>query len=72
VRYLKVSRKKLEYLMHVYAKGNYNRFARELEIDPSQLHRFMNSGVGAGKKFIGGLIRFCERNNISFNEYIEY
>jgi hypothetical protein len=36
-------------LMKTYCADNYNRFARELGVDPSHLHRFLTTGVGVDK-----------------------
>lgn len=66
-----VKRQKLVELMETYFSGNYNRFARELSVDPSHLHRFINSGVGGGKKIVGATIRFCKLNGLNYEEYIE-
>ncbi|MCX8129054.1 MAG: hypothetical protein N3I35_03020 [Clostridia bacterium] len=66
-----VKRQKLAELMETYFSGNYNRFARELDVDPSHLHRFINSGIGGGKKIVGATIRFCKSNGLNYEEYIE-
>lgn len=62
---------KINELMSTYCNGNYNRFARELGIDPSQLYRFINTGIGGGKKVAGAVIKFCKERSIDFEEYIE-
>jgi hypothetical protein len=66
-----VKRQKLVELMETYFSGNYNRFARELEVDPSHLHRFINSGIGGGKKIAGATIKFCKHNGLNFEEYVD-
>lgn len=58
-------------LMKEYCGGNYNKFARELDIDPSHLYRYINTGVGGGRKLIGAVIKFCIRKGIDFQEYID-
>lgn len=68
---MEVKRQKVMDLMNIYCSGNYNRFGRELGIDPSHLHRFINTGVGGGKKLAGAIIKFCKINNLNFEEYIE-
>lgn len=56
-------------LMKTYCNGNYNRFSRELNIDPSHLYRFLNAGIGGGKKLSGAIIRFCKAKNLNFEDY---
>lgn len=68
---MKVNQEKLAGLMNSYCGGNYNRFARELQIDPSHLYRYINSGIGGGKKLIGAVMRFCVQNQLDFNQYID-
>lgn len=57
-------------LMQARCGGNYNRFARELGIDPGHLHRFLKSGVGGGKKIIFGLMDYCQKNGIDYRQYL--
>lgn len=69
---MRVNRLKVAELMSTYCSGNYNRFARELEIDPSHLHRFITTGVGGGKKLLGAIMKFCKLKGLNFEEYIEF
>lgn len=68
---MEINRQMLFGLMDRYCDGNYNRFAKELEIDPSHLYRFLNKGVGGGKKLVGAVIKFCRERELNFEEYIE-
>lgn len=68
---MKANREKTMKLMQSYCEGNYNRFARELGLDPSHLHRFITTGVGGGKKLVGAIIRFCKLKKLNFEEYID-
>lgn len=68
---MKAKRDEVFQLMRTYCNGSYNRFARELEVDPAHLYRYLNTGVGGGKKIIGAVIRFCRKNQLDFEEYIE-
>lgn len=68
---MKLKRDKTTYLLTTYFNGNYNRFARELKIDPSHLYRFITQGIGGGNKVIGAVINFCKRNGIDYEEYID-
>ncbi|MCX7923762.1 MAG: hypothetical protein N3B21_17395 [Clostridia bacterium] len=68
---MKVNREKIKQLIDTYCEGNYARFAREVDIDTSHLHRFVNKGIGGGKKVLGGVMRFCKDKNINFEDYID-
>ena len=68
---MKVHREKIAELMRIYCADNYNRFGRELGITPSQLHRYINTGVGGGKKLVGAVIKFCKDKGLDFEEFIE-
>ena len=61
---------KMQELMKLQCRGNYNLFARELGIDPGHLHRFLNSGVGGGKKMIFSLMDYCARNGLDYRPYL--
>ena len=65
------NRDKITQLMSIYCAGNYNRFGRELGLSPSHLHRYLNTGVGGGKKLAGAVIKFCKQKGLDFEEYIE-
>ncbi len=67
----RINREKMMELMKRHCRGNYNLFGRELGIDPAHLHRFLNTGVGGGKKMIFALMEFCDNHNISFNQFFE-
>jgi hypothetical protein len=66
-----VKREKLQNLMNAYCGGNYNRFGRELDINVSHLHRYINHGIGGGKKLMGAVIKFCKSKGLNFEEYVE-
>lgn len=68
---MELKRAKVKELMDTYCRGNYNRFARELGLDPSHLYRFLNEGIGGGKKVIGAVNRFCKLKKLDFFEYID-
>jgi hypothetical protein len=68
---MKVKRGKVINLMNKYYHGNYNRFAKELGVDPSHLYRFLTTGIGGGKKIIGAVIKFCKQNSLDFEDYID-
>ena len=67
---MEVNRKKVHDLMNTNCAGNYNRFARELGVDPSHLYRFLNTGVGGGKKILMSVMKYCKVNGLDFDDYI--
>jgi len=46
------------------------RFALELEIDYSYFYRILKGERNPGSKFISGFLRFCKKNNLSFEDFI--
>ncbi|MCX7923401.1 MAG: hypothetical protein N3B21_15535 [Clostridia bacterium] len=68
---MRVDRSKVMDLINTYCAGNYSRFGRELGVDTSHIHRFVNTGVGGGKKIVGALLRFCKEKGINFEEFVE-
>ena len=58
-------------LMKFRCLGNYNLFVRDLWVDPAHLYRFLNTGVGGGKKMLLALMKYCESHNLNFSYYLE-
>ncbi|NLO99791.1 MAG: XRE family transcriptional regulator [Clostridiaceae bacterium] len=67
----RLNREKIKELMDSRCMGNYNRFSRELGVDPAHLYRFLNTGIGGGKKIILSLMKYCEKNNLDYKKYID-
>jgi hypothetical protein len=67
---MEVNRQKVRDLMNANCAGNYNRFARELGVDPSHLYRFLKTGVGGGKKILMSVIKYCKVNGLNFEDYM--
>jgi len=67
---MEVNRSKVHELMKTHCAGNYNRFARELGVDPSHLYRFLTTGVGGGKKILMSVMKYCKLNGLEFEDYI--
>jgi hypothetical protein len=67
----RLNREKIKELMDSRCMGNYNRFSRELGVDPAHLYRFLNTGVGGGKKIILSLMKYCEKNKLDYKKYID-
>ena len=58
-------------LLNTYFNGNQSEMARALEINKAQLNSIIKTdGKNAGKKVIGGLMKFCIANNFDFKDYI--
>lgn len=45
-------------------------FARMLDLDYSYVYRVMRGERGVGKKFIGGLMRLCEKEGLDFKDFV--
>jgi hypothetical protein len=69
---MELNKEKVFELMNKYCGGNYNRFARTLGVDPAHLYRFINTGVGGGKKLVGAIMKFCKEYNLDFEDYIQF
>ena len=67
----RLNRDKIRELMNSRYLDNYNKFSRDLGVDPAHLYRFLNTGVGGGKKIIFSLIDYCEKNKLDYKKYIE-
>lgn len=65
-----IDRLKVADLMNTYSEGNYNRFARELGVDPSHLYRYIKTGIGGGKKIIMSVMKYCKEKGLDFEEYL--
>jgi hypothetical protein len=70
--FVKVRREKLVELLHTYFGGSYSDFGRELGVDISHLHRYINTGIGGGKKIAGAIIKFCREKGLEMDDYIEF
>ncbi|GGA32038.1 XRE family transcriptional regulator [Psychrobacillus lasiicapitis] len=60
----------LEKYMKDNYDGSYRKFARDLQVEPAQLHRILNSEAQAGVVFLGRLHNFCKSKNIDYNQFI--
>jgi hypothetical protein len=45
-------------------------FALKLGLDYTYVYRVMRGERGIGKKFILGLIKFCDREGLNFKEFV--
>lgn len=68
---MKVNMGALNTLLREKFDNNQAKMAEELAISRYQLNTILNkNGKGAGKKVIGAIINFCEKNNYDFKDYI--
>lgn len=68
---MQLNKDKVRELMDEYFLGNYNRFGRELDVDPANLHRFLTRGITGSIKIVGAVMKFCKDKVIEFNDFIE-
>jgi len=68
---LKLNRNKVEKLLNEYCEGNYNRFARELDLDTSHIYRYLKTGIGGGRKLIGAVLEFTKSKGLNYEDFIE-
>jgi hypothetical protein len=68
---MKIRQDKVKELMDIYEYGNYNRFSKAMGLDPSHLHRFINTGVGGGKKLFLALMAYCKEKGLDISDYID-
>jgi hypothetical protein len=51
--------------------NNQSEMAKTLNVSRYQLNMVLNhNGKNAGKKIIGAIIKYCEKNNYNFRDYI--
>lgn len=68
---MRVNIEALEKLLKEKFNGNQTAFAEAMGIERTHVNKvFKNRGKGAGAMFCGAIIKFCEINNLDYNEYI--
>lgn len=67
----RINREKMLELMQSQCRGNYNLFGRQLGVDPAHLYRFLNTGVGGGKKMLFALIEYCDQHHLNFKQFLD-
>ena len=51
--------------------SNYSKCAHALNVEPQQLHRFINNANSeAGAKLLGGFYLYCRDHGLVFDDYI--
>lgn len=68
---MEINMKAFSTLLKEKFEGNQSEMARNIGISKYQLNMILkNNGKSAGKKVIGGIIKFCIANNYNFMDYI--
>lgn len=68
---MEINMKSFTALLKEKFNGNQAEMARNIGISKYQLNVILkNNGKNAGKKVIGGIIKFCIANNYNFMDYI--
>lgn len=68
---MKVNIEELEKLLNEEFGGNQTAFAETIGIERTHVNKvFKNKGKGAGAMFCGAIIKYCNNNNLDYNNYI--
>lgn len=68
---MEINMKAFTTLLKEKFNGNQTEMAKNIGISKYQLNIILkNNGKNAGKKVIGGIIKFCIANNYNFMDYI--
>lgn len=69
---MELIREKVIELMNTHGTGTYNGFARLLGLPVSNLHTYMTTGYGGGRKIISAVMRFCIEKGLNPEDYIDF
>ncbi|AJD92065.1 hypothetical protein JMA_27480 [Jeotgalibacillus malaysiensis] len=61
---------KLTEHMNLKHSGSYRKFARELQVEPAQLHKILTKDANAGTVFLGRLHAYCKKVGLRFDDFI--
>jgi hypothetical protein len=67
---MKPNIKKIQGIVDKKFNGNKSAFAAAIGVDRAQVSKLLKDGSGAGAQFFGGLMVFCEKENLKFADYI--
>lgn len=68
---MEINIEKLKMLLKEKFYNNKSLMAKVLGIETSHVIKvFKNNGKGAGAKFCGAVINYCNENNLDYKEYI--
>lgn len=51
-------------------EGSFTKFANDMGIENSHLHKFITRGIGGGKVVWSKLYYYCRQKNISFTQFL--
>ena len=61
----------LEKLLNERFKGNQTDFAKAMGLERTHVNKvFKSKGKGAGAVFCGAVIKYCNNNNLNYQNYI--
>lgn len=68
---MEINIENLEKLLKEKFFGNKSLLAKTLRLEVSHVNKvFNNKGRGAGAKFCGAIIKYCEVNKLNYKKYI--
>lgn len=62
--------KRIQGLVDKKFNGNKSAFASAIGVDRAQVSKLLKDGSGAGAQFFGGLMAYCQKENLKFADYI--
>lgn len=60
----------IQTLIDTKFQGNQSKFAKAIGVDRTQVCMLLNHKKYAGAKFYGGLLAFCEKEDLNYKDYI--
>lgn len=68
---MKINAKAVNELIKIKFNNNQTLFANEINVDRTHLNRVLKAnGNGGGAVICGGIIKYCEDNNLNYKDYI--
>lgn len=67
---LKPNVPELQRLVDDKFNGNKSEFASAIGVDRGQVSKVLKDGTCAGSLFFGGLMSFCDKENLDFKRFI--
>lgn len=68
---MEVNIRELEKLLNEKFNGNQTVFAQTMGLERTHVNKvFKNKGKGAGAIFCGAVMKYCNKNNLNYQNYI--
>ncbi|WP_138751079.1 hypothetical protein [Paenibacillus sinopodophylli] len=67
---MEINKDRIQQLLVEVADGKGRKLARILGVQPSHLHKVLNTESKAGPVMLGKLHTYCEENSLPFDEFI--